>query len=216
MNAPAAQSAPAQRSRCSNSRRARPRRDGDGRQAPRTAILPPRRGKELRRPQGGQGREPLRAARRGGRPARAERRRQDHGVLHDHRPDQGRPRPHRARRPRRHALPMYQRARLGIGYLPQEASIFRGLNVEDNIRSVLEVVEPDRRRREADLNALLEEFEIARLRKTPIDRAVGRRASPRRDRARAGDAAELHAARRAVRRHRSRSRSATSRRWCAI
>jgi lipopolysaccharide export system ATP-binding protein len=65
------------------------------------------------------------------------------------------------------ALPMYQRARLGIGYLPQEASIFRGLNVEDNIRSVLEVVEPDRRRRERDLTALLEEFNIARLRKTP-------------------------------------------------
>jgi lipopolysaccharide export system ATP-binding protein len=64
-------------------------------------------------------------------------------------------------------LPMYQRARLGIGYLPQEASIFRGLNVEDNIRSVLEVVEPDKRRREADLNALLEEFNITRLRKTP-------------------------------------------------
>jgi lipopolysaccharide export system ATP-binding protein len=64
-------------------------------------------------------------------------------------------------------LPMYQRARLGIGYLPQEASIFRGLNVEENIRSVLEVVEPDRRRREADLNALMEEFNIARLRKTP-------------------------------------------------
>jgi len=65
------------------------------------------------------------------------------------------------------ALPMYQRARLGIGYLPQEASIFRGLNVEDNIRSVLEVVEPNRRRREADLDALLEEFNIAALRKTP-------------------------------------------------
>jgi lipopolysaccharide export system ATP-binding protein len=65
------------------------------------------------------------------------------------------------------ALPMYQRARLGIGYLPQEASIFRGLNVEENIRAVLEVVEPNRRRREADLNALLEEFNIARLRKTP-------------------------------------------------
>jgi len=65
------------------------------------------------------------------------------------------------------ALPMYQRARLGIGYLPQEASIFRGLNVEENVRAVLEVVEPDRRRREADLNALLEEFNIARLRKTP-------------------------------------------------
>ena len=63
--------------------------------------------------------------------------------------------------------PMYQRARMGIGYLPQEASIFRGLNVEENIRSVLEVVEPDKRRREADLNALLEEFNIARVRKTP-------------------------------------------------
>jgi lipopolysaccharide export system ATP-binding protein len=65
------------------------------------------------------------------------------------------------------ALPMYQRARLGIGYLPQEASIFRGLNVEQNIRSVLEVVEPNRRRRERDLDALLDEFNIARLRKTP-------------------------------------------------
>jgi lipopolysaccharide export system ATP-binding protein len=64
-------------------------------------------------------------------------------------------------------LPMYQRARLGIGYLPQEASIFRGLNVEENIRAVLEVTEPDRRRREADLDALLDEFNIARLRKTP-------------------------------------------------
>jgi lipopolysaccharide export system ATP-binding protein len=65
------------------------------------------------------------------------------------------------------ALPMYQRARLGIGYLPQEASIFRGLTVEDNIRAVLEVVEPDKRRRERDLDALLDEFNIARLRKTP-------------------------------------------------
>jgi lipopolysaccharide export system ATP-binding protein len=64
-------------------------------------------------------------------------------------------------------LPMYQRARLGVGYLPQEASIFRGLNVEQNIRAVLEMVEPDKRRREADLNALLEEFNIGRLRKTP-------------------------------------------------
>jgi lipopolysaccharide export system ATP-binding protein len=65
------------------------------------------------------------------------------------------------------ALPMYQRARLGIGYLPQEASIFRGLSVEQNIRAVLEVVEPDARRRERDLNGLLEEFNITRLRKTP-------------------------------------------------
>jgi lipopolysaccharide export system ATP-binding protein len=64
-------------------------------------------------------------------------------------------------------FPMYQRARLGVGYLPQEASIFRGLNVEDNIRAVLEVVEPSRRRREAELEALLEEFNITRLRKTP-------------------------------------------------
>jgi lipopolysaccharide export system ATP-binding protein len=64
-------------------------------------------------------------------------------------------------------LPMYQRARLGIGYLPQEASIFRGLTVEQNIRAVLEVVEPSRKKREAELNALLDEFNITRLRKTP-------------------------------------------------
>ncbi len=65
------------------------------------------------------------------------------------------------------ALPMYQRARLGVGYLPQEASIFRGLNVEDNIRAVLEVNERDRATREARLEQLLEEFDIARLRKAP-------------------------------------------------
>jgi lipopolysaccharide export system ATP-binding protein len=64
-------------------------------------------------------------------------------------------------------LPMYQRARLGIGYLPQEASIFRGLSVEQNIRAVLEVVERDSRRRERDLDALLDEFSINKLRKTP-------------------------------------------------
>ncbi|MGC1665013.1 MAG: LPS export ABC transporter ATP-binding protein, partial [Bradyrhizobium sp.] len=64
-------------------------------------------------------------------------------------------------------LPMYQRARLGIGYLPQEASIFRGLTVEQNIRAVLEVVEPSRKKREAELDSLLDEFNIARLRKTP-------------------------------------------------
>ena len=64
-------------------------------------------------------------------------------------------------------LPMYRRARLGIGYLPQEASIFRGLNVEDNIRAVLEVAEPDRDRREAALEELLDEFDIKRLRKSP-------------------------------------------------
>jgi lipopolysaccharide export system ATP-binding protein len=64
-------------------------------------------------------------------------------------------------------LPMYQRARLGIGYLPQEASIFRGLTVEQNIRAVLEVVEPNKRKREAELDALLDEFNITRLRKSP-------------------------------------------------
>ena len=64
-------------------------------------------------------------------------------------------------------LPMYRRARLGIGYLPQEASIFRGLNVEDNIKAVLEIAEPDRDRRHETLEALLEEFDIKRLRKTP-------------------------------------------------
>ena len=64
-------------------------------------------------------------------------------------------------------LPMYRRARLGIGYLPQEASIFRGLTVENNIRAVLEVVEPDREQREALLDALLAEFSISHLRRTP-------------------------------------------------
>lgn len=64
-------------------------------------------------------------------------------------------------------LPMYQRARLGIGYLPQETSIFRGLSVEDNIRAVLEVVEPDKRKRERELDSLLEEFNVTRLRKSP-------------------------------------------------
>jgi lipopolysaccharide export system ATP-binding protein len=62
-------------------------------------------------------------------------------------------------------LPMYRRARLGIGYLPQEASIFRGLTVEANIRAILELVERDRDRREDQLDALLEEFHIDHLRK---------------------------------------------------
>jgi lipopolysaccharide export system ATP-binding protein len=65
------------------------------------------------------------------------------------------------------SLPMYRRARLGIGYLPQEASIFRGLSVEDNIRAVLEIAEPDRDRREYELDGLLQEFDLTRLRKSP-------------------------------------------------
>lgn len=64
-------------------------------------------------------------------------------------------------------LPMYRRARLGVGYLPQEASIFRGLSVEQNIRSVLEVIEPQRDRRETMLDDLLAEFSISHLRRTP-------------------------------------------------
>ncbi|WP_244272472.1 MULTISPECIES: LPS export ABC transporter ATP-binding protein [unclassified Pseudovibrio] len=64
-------------------------------------------------------------------------------------------------------LPMYRRARLGVGYLPQEASIFRGLSVEDNIRAVLEVVEPNKKRREEDLDSLLTEFGVTHLRKSP-------------------------------------------------
>lgn len=64
-------------------------------------------------------------------------------------------------------LPMYRRARLGIGYLPQEASIFRGLSVENNIRAVLELVEKDKAVREEKLDRLLDEFSISHLRKSP-------------------------------------------------
>ena len=64
-------------------------------------------------------------------------------------------------------LPMYRRARLGRGYLPQEASIFRGLTVEQNIRAVLEVVEKSFPRREELLEELLGEFSITHLRRTP-------------------------------------------------
>ncbi len=64
-------------------------------------------------------------------------------------------------------LPMYRRARLGIGYLPQEASIFRGLSVENNIRAVLEVVEKSHEKREIVLDALLAEFSITHLRHAP-------------------------------------------------
>jgi lipopolysaccharide export system ATP-binding protein len=64
-------------------------------------------------------------------------------------------------------LPMYRRARLGIGYLPQEASVFRGLTVEQNIMAVLEVVEPDADTRGLMLDELLAEFGISHLRRTP-------------------------------------------------
>lgn len=64
-------------------------------------------------------------------------------------------------------LPMYRRARLGIGYLPQESSIFRGLNVEDNIRSVIQAQNLNREDQEALLEELLAEFSISHLRRTP-------------------------------------------------
>ncbi|MEI6097032.1 MAG: LPS export ABC transporter ATP-binding protein [Alphaproteobacteria bacterium] len=61
-------------------------------------------------------------------------------------------------------LPMYRRARLGIGYLPQEVSIFRGLSVEDNILAVLEIAEPDGHKRREKLEELLSEFSITHIR----------------------------------------------------
>jgi lipopolysaccharide export system ATP-binding protein len=64
-------------------------------------------------------------------------------------------------------LPMYRRARLGIGYLPQEASIFRGLTVENNLRAVLEVTERVQVRREQMLDDLLADFSISHIRMTP-------------------------------------------------
>lgn len=64
-------------------------------------------------------------------------------------------------------LPMYRRAKLGIGYLPQEVSIFRGLSVEDNILSVLEISERDRHKRRERLEELLSEFSIGHLRRAP-------------------------------------------------
>ncbi len=64
-------------------------------------------------------------------------------------------------------LPMYRRARLGIGYLPQEASIFRGLTAEQNIRATAELVEPDPGKLEAMVEELLGEFGINHVRNTP-------------------------------------------------
>ncbi|MGA1759800.1 MAG: LPS export ABC transporter ATP-binding protein [Paracoccaceae bacterium] len=65
------------------------------------------------------------------------------------------------------SFPMYRRARLGIGYLPQEMSIFRGLSVEDNISAILDISEKDRHTRRERLEELLGEFNIEHLRRTP-------------------------------------------------
>ena len=64
-------------------------------------------------------------------------------------------------------LPMYRRAKMGIGYLPQEMSIFRGLSVEDNILAILDIAEPDRHKRRERLEELLSEFSIEHLRRAP-------------------------------------------------
>jgi lipopolysaccharide export system ATP-binding protein len=64
-------------------------------------------------------------------------------------------------------LPMYRRAILGLGYLPQETSIFRGMTVEQNISCVLELVEPDKAVRAQELERLLDEFGLTRLRSSP-------------------------------------------------
>lgn len=65
------------------------------------------------------------------------------------------------------ALPMYRRAQMGIGYLPQEMSIFRGLSVQDNIAAILDIVESDRVKRRERLEQLLSEFSIEHLRRAP-------------------------------------------------
>lgn len=65
------------------------------------------------------------------------------------------------------SLPMYRRAQMGIGYLPQEMSIFRGLSVQDNILAILDIVEPDRHKRRERLEELLSEFSIEHMRRAP-------------------------------------------------
>jgi lipopolysaccharide export system ATP-binding protein len=70
-------------------------------------------------------------------------------------------------------MPMDKRAKLGIGYLPQEVSIFRGLSVEDNLLTILEIIEPDRRTRRERLESLLSDFSIDHLRHAPAQALSG-------------------------------------------
>ena len=99
-------------------------------------------------------------------------------------------------------LPMYRRAILGLGYLPQETSIFRGLTVAQNIMAVLEVAEPDRKARAGPARAIARRIPHRPSARRAGHGAVGRRAAALRDRPRARRRSVDHAARRAVRRHR--------------
>ena len=100
--------------------------------------------------------------------------------------------------------PMYVRARKGIGYLPQEPSIFRGLTVEQNILAILETLDLDARRAPArGCASCWPSSDLTPLAAVAGLHAVGRRAPPRRDHPRAGDEPAVHPARRALRRHRS-------------
>ena len=99
-------------------------------------------------------------------------------------------------------LPMYRRARLGIGYLPQEASIFRGMTVEQNIMAVLELVEPRAQEAQGAARQPARGVQHHPAAQVAVAGTVGRRAPALRDRARAGLPALVHAAGRAVRRHR--------------
>ena len=63
-------------------------------------------------------------------------------------------------------LPIYSRGQMGISYLPQEASIFRGMNVEDNLLSIIEITEPEKNKQEIILQSLLNEFDINHVRKS--------------------------------------------------
>jgi lipopolysaccharide export system ATP-binding protein len=99
--------------------------------------------------------------------------------------------------------PMYVRARKGIGYLPQEPSIFRGLTVEQNILAILETSDLDSAARHKRLAELLAELNLTPLAKAPALHTVGRRTPARRDHACAGDLATVYPARRAVRGDRS-------------
>ena len=157
----------------------------------------------VRRPPGGEGRQPAPATRRGGRPAGSQRRRQDHLLLHDHRPDRGRLRRHLPRRRGHHRTSRCTSAPApGLGYLPQETSIFRGMTVEQNVLAVVELRETRRARGARDRHRPPGRAAHRPPAQRPGGVAVGRRAPAGGDRPRAGQRSGLHAARRAVRRHR--------------